>query len=300
MLKKEWDSPIDSRLIYNLLKDITGHEKSRLYRMLWLDNNEGLCCAGTRVKTCWWPEHENYFFIASRDLELSDSVLYAREQKFPIPKADWKNIASKLNEKENERESKDSGKNNKHKKMLPNTVYYYEADIEYQVTFASHVFDVLVEQLNLKYKKEDEKKSAILDVCKKYGIPQDDITRIGMMDKSEEILTYIILRAKSAKGSPLVVRRGENPTKASAGSEKTWRILSASELVSELNMSPMDISARILENDRALYDQLPAECAGTQHQWANIFTAFGEHCRFLLDSNDIQGNYSIYGLSPEQ
>lgn len=117
----------------------------------------------------------------------------------------------------------------------------------------------------------------------------------------EQFIRLLIFHASLYYNKQTPIQHDIVPPETKSNSVKDWRILSAAELVSELNMSPMDISARILENDRALYDQLPAECAGTQQQWANIFTAFGEHCRFLLDSNDdIQGNYSIYGLSPEQ
>ena len=190
------NSPIDSRFIFALLKKLTNQKNnSKLYRLLWMDDNEGRAFAGVggRIKKCWWPKHPSWFYIASLLNNGNDRVMYDISQRFPLEKNIdlWNKFASILNEKEK-------------KGALIIEDAYHALDIEYQITFESHLYNILLDRFS-HFSSMQEKKEYILTYCADARIRQFEINRIKEMFSIEDILAFIIGTAKDASGSPLVI-----------------------------------------------------------------------------------------------
>ena len=287
MAETKSNNPIDSRFIFILLKKLTNQKNnSKLYRLLWMDNNEGRSFAGIggRIKKCWWPKHPSWFYTASLLNSGDDRVMYNTTQKFPLERNMelWNKYASILNEKES-------------KGSFITEDAYNALDIEYQITFESHLYNILLTRFSC-FSSVQEKKEYILSCCKDAWIRQFEINKIKELDTIEDILTFIIGTARDSCGSPLVIPVSAD-TYVECKEETAWKILAANEL----KMNPIEISARIMENDRALYPQFPDSCAGSQRQWADVFASFPNYCRFVVDPHgDIHGYYSAVGLTKEQ
>lgn len=288
----EWNTPVDSRFIFKLLQKLSNKDsKNKLYKLLLLDANSGQAFAGLgdRTKHCWWPDHSVFFYQAYRrqvdEKQNVDIDLWCNDdQKFPLEKNYflWERLANEINKKIQNPRSNYTNPNFIKKEITAE-------DVEVQLTFESHVYNVLINSFEC-FPSEIEKKQFILNFCKEEHIPKYEISKIEKIEEFEDILVYIITRAKDAAGTTLTVQVEEDTT-------KNWQILSANAL----KVDPMEISARIMENDRVLYNDLPPSCAGTQRQWADVFISFPHFCRFLINEQGvIEGNFSAVGLFKEQ
>lgn len=283
MGERKWHIPLDSRFLFTLLKNITQLEGERLYERLLLDSNEGQSFEGkgNRVKSCWWPDHEKWFYIALSFFEGDDEELYNEHQQFPLPKnpREWEKIAKWLNKRDQKSDAMGQWELN-----------YTTSQIEHQLTFESHVFATLKSELDRAFSdKEGEKKAFIKKTGEDEGLPPYEINRIAELGTVDEILAYLVTRAKENRKKPLTIPL--------MGISDSWQILAANEL----KMDPMEISSSIMANDKELYRELPASVAGNQRQWADVFVSFPNFCRFLVDpQGEIQGNFSAVGLTREQ
>lgn len=298
MTERKWAYPIDSRFIFKLLQKVSNQQNnSKLNEWLLLDSNEGQSFSGTskRVKYCWWPDHESFFYYAFRLQEDEEKGLEfdlwdIENQKFPLPEnpLQWSTIAKNINKRIQNPRAKYINPNFSKERVE-------EDEVRGQLTFESHVYNVLNECFN-RFSSEKEKKDFILNFCKEAWIPQFEINKIQETETIEDILSHIIIRAKENVGLPLTVPFVDKVADEDKP-ETDWQICSANEL----KMNPIEISARIMENDKALYNELPDSCAGSQRQWADVFISFPKFCKFLLDpQGDIQGNFSAVGLTREQ
>ena len=290
MGERKWHIPLDSRFLFTLLKNITQLEGERLYERLLLDSNEGQSFEGrgNRVKSCWWPDHEKWFYIALSFFEGDDEELYNEHQRFPLPKNPraWEKIAKWLNKRDQKSDAMGQWELN-----------YKTSQIEHQLTFESHVFSTLKSELDRAFSdKEGEKKAFIQKTGEEEGLPPYEINRIAELGTVDEILAYLVTQAKENRRKPLTIPFPDFTVNENE-EVKEWQILAANEL----KMDPMDVSARIMENDRDLYHQLPGSVAGNQRQWADVFISFPNFCKFLVDAEGvIQGNFSAIGLTREQ
>ena len=290
MEERKWHIPLDSRFLFILLKNITQLEGERLYEKLLLDNNEGQSFEGkgNRVKSCWWPDHEKWFYIALSFFEGDDEELYNEHQRFPLPKNPrvWEKIAKWLNKRDQKNDAVGQWELN-----------YNTNQIEHQLTFESHVFSTLKSELDRAFSDEDgEKKAFIKKTGEDEGLPPYEINRIAEFGTVDEILTYLVIRAKENRRKPLTIPLADF-TVSENEEVAEWQILA----VNELKIDPMEASARIMENDRDLYPQLPDSLAGNQRLWSNVFISFPGFCKFLVDpQGEIQGNFSAVGLTKEQ
>ena len=78
------------------------------------------------------------------------------------------------------------------------------------------------------------------------------------------------------------------------------RLLTAGELM-KMGISAHTISAMIMRNDRMLYKELPAEVAGEEKQWTDMYIAYPHLSSLLFDEaiENIIGNFSIHFLDEE-
>jgi len=237
-------SPVNSKLIYRILKHYRQKPDSQLFKLLHLDPSNG----GRRFKNglngkCWWPKHSDWFYNLVDGSREDDDVFFVDSQEFPLTGSRDELIHIVSLENEKDIQCYGGGQ-----------IRFLLDDCPRQMTFESCVYDVLMETFRIyAYNDFPEICKTVSGLCEQEGVEPAAVEELSAQPDVESFCRRLVQMGKDAGSTPLLRKKEAKATQKEVVGVASIQLL---EQRMEMLLQKMEMVESIVTNTLMLQNEL--------------------------------------------